>query len=59
MKQKEKTIKDWLNTLDEPYKSKALRQTNEELLNTKAKDLISSDVPSLEESSSTMISIFS
>ena len=42
MKQKEKTIKQWLNTLDEPYKSKALRQTNEELLNTKAKDLISS-----------------
>ena len=42
MKQKEKTIKDWLNTLKEPYKSKALRQTNEELLNTKAKDLISS-----------------
>ena len=28
MKQKEKTIKEWLNTLKEPYKSKALRQTN-------------------------------
>ena len=32
MKQKEKTIKQWLNTLDEPYKSKALRQTNEDIL---------------------------
>lgn len=32
MKQKEKTIKEWLNTLDEPYKSKALRQTNKDIL---------------------------
>lgn len=32
MKQKEKTIKDWLNTLDEPYKSKALQQTNKDIL---------------------------
>ena len=42
MKQKEKTIKEWLNTLKEPYKTKALKQTNKKLLNTKAKDLISS-----------------
>ena len=32
MKQKEKTIKDWLNTLDEPYKSKAIQQTNKDIL---------------------------
>ena len=42
MKQKEKTIKQWLNTLDEPYKSKAIQQTNKDILNKKAKDLISS-----------------
>ena len=32
MKQKEKTIKEWLNTLDEPYKSKAIQQTNKNIL---------------------------
>ena len=32
MKQKEKTIKQWLNTLDEPYKSKAIQQTNKDIL---------------------------
>ena len=32
MKQKEKTIKDWLNTLKEPYKSKAIQQTNKNIL---------------------------
>ena len=32
MKQKEKTIKQWLNTLDEPYKSKAIQQTNKNIL---------------------------
>jgi hypothetical protein len=32
MKQKEKTIKDWLNTLKEPYKSKAIQQTNKDIL---------------------------
>jgi hypothetical protein len=42
MKQKEKTIKDWLNTLDEPYKSKALRQTNEDILNLYCDSLLNS-----------------
>ena len=32
MKQKEKTIKEWLNTLKEPYKSKAIQQTNKDIL---------------------------
>ena len=32
MKQKEKTIKEWLNTLKEPYKSKAIQQTNKNIL---------------------------
>ena len=32
MKQKEKTIKEWLNTLKEPYKSKAIQQTNKDTL---------------------------
>ena len=42
MKQKEKTIKDWLNTLDEPYKSKALKQTNEDILNLYCNSLLNS-----------------
>ena len=42
MKQKEKTIKDWLNTLDEPYKSKALKQTNEDILNLYCDSLLNS-----------------
>ena len=32
MEQKEKTIKEWLNTLKEPYKSKAIQQTNKNIL---------------------------
>ena len=32
MKQKEKTIKEWLNTLKEPYKSKAIQQINKDIL---------------------------
>ena len=39
MKQKEKTIKDWLNTLDEPYKTKAIQQTNKDILKEKANSL--------------------
>jgi hypothetical protein len=35
MKQKEKTIKQWLNTLKEPYKTKALQQTNKDILKEK------------------------
>ena len=42
MKQKEKTIKQWLNTLDEPYKSKALKQTNEDILNLYCNSLLNS-----------------
>ena len=42
MKQKEKTIKEWLNTLDEPYKSKALKQTNEDILNLYCDSLLNS-----------------
>ena len=42
MKQKEKTIKDWLNTLKEPYKSKALQQTNEDILNLYCDSLLNS-----------------
>ncbi len=42
MKQKEKTIKEWLNTLKEPYKSKALRQTNEDILNLYCDSLLNS-----------------
>jgi hypothetical protein len=42
MKQKEKTIKEWLNTLKEPYKSKALRQTNEDMLNLYCDSLLNS-----------------
>ena len=42
MKQKEKTIKEWLNTLKEPYKTKALRQTNEDILNLYCDSLLNS-----------------
>ena len=42
MKQKEKTIKQWLNTLNEPYKSKALKQTNEDILNSYCDSLLNS-----------------
>jgi hypothetical protein len=42
MKQKEKIIKDWLNTLNEPYKSKALKQTNEDILNLYCDSLLNS-----------------
>ena len=42
MKQKEKTIKDWLNTLKEPYKSKAIRQTSEDILTIRTDTLINS-----------------
>ena len=40
MKQKEKTIKQWLNTLNEPYKTKAIQQTNEDILKEKVNSLI-------------------
>ena len=40
MKQKEKTIKQWLNTLNEPYKTKAIQQTNKDRLKEKADSLI-------------------
>ena len=40
MKQKEKTIKQWLNTLNEPYKTKAIQQTNEDRLKEKVDSLI-------------------
>ena len=40
MKQKEKTIKQWLNTLNEPYKTKALQQTNKDILKEKVDSLI-------------------
>ena len=40
MKQKEKTIKQWLNTLNEPYKTKAIQQTKEDRLKEKADSLI-------------------
>ena len=40
MKQKEKTIKQWLNTLNEPYKTKAIQQTNEDKKKKKADSLI-------------------
>ena len=36
----EKTIKQWLNTLNEPYKTKAIQQTNEDRLKEKADSLI-------------------
>jgi len=39
MKQKEKTIKDWLNTLKEPYKTKAIQQTNEDILELKCNSI--------------------
>jgi hypothetical protein len=42
MKTEEKTIKQWLNTLKEPYKSKAINQTKQFMLESKAKDLVSS-----------------
>ena len=38
----EKTVKQWLNTLKDPYKTKAIRQTNKHILDSKSKDLISS-----------------
>lgn len=40
MKQKEKTIKDWLNTLKEPYKSKALSNVQKEVINVKAISIV-------------------
>ena len=40
MKQKEKTVKQWLNTLKEPYKSKAIQQTDEDRLKEKVSSLI-------------------
>ena len=40
MEQKEKTIKQWLNTLKEPYKTKAISQTSKEVLNIKVETLI-------------------
>ena len=36
----EKTIKQWLNTLNEPYKTKALQQTNKDRLKEKVDSLI-------------------
>lgn len=39
MKQKEKTIKYWLNTLKEPYKTKAIQQTNEDILELKCNSI--------------------
>lgn len=38
----EKTIKQWLKTLKEPYKTKAIQQTDKHILDSKAKDLITS-----------------
>lgn len=40
MKQKEKTIKQWLKTLKEPYKSKAIQQTNKDILKEEVDSLI-------------------
>lgn len=40
MKQKEKTIKYWLNKLDEPYKTKAIQQTNKDILKEEVDSLI-------------------
>ena len=36
----EKTVKEWLNTLNEPYKTKAIQQTNEDKKKKKADSLI-------------------
>ena len=36
----EKTVKQWLNTLKEPYKTKAIQQTNKGILKTKESSLI-------------------
>jgi len=33
MKTEEKTVKDWLNTLNEPYKTKALNNIQEKVTN--------------------------
>lgn len=35
----EKTVKDWLNTLNEPYKTKAINQTNKDILNLKCNSM--------------------
>ena len=36
----EKTVKQWLNTLKEPYKTKAINQTSKEVLKEKVNSLI-------------------
>lgn len=36
----EKTVKQWLNTLKEPYKTKAIKQTNKQILKEKVDSLI-------------------
>ena len=38
----EKTVKQWLNTLKEPYKTKAIQQTSKDVLELKADNLIES-----------------
>lgn len=38
----EKTVKEWLNTLKEPYKTKAIQQTDKDILDSKEKNLINS-----------------
>lgn len=34
-----KTIKEWFNTLEEPYKTQALKNTKADILSEKAEDL--------------------
>lgn len=41
MKQKEKTIKDWLNTLNNPYKQKALTNLNTNMRNIRVESVSS------------------
>lgn len=40
MKQKEKTVKDWLSTLKEPYKTKVLKQLKASVADSKTESLI-------------------
>ena len=41
MKTEEKTVKEWLNTLKEPYKSKALNQLNKDKEHIKVDNIVS------------------
>lgn len=40
MKTEEKTVREWLNTLKEPYKSKALNNCNKSIINSKVTNLV-------------------